>query len=123
MCPLFTSTPPSIETGTVRTHRVLRSHLLNLCKTRCVRTAPGRNVMFWCRRDVRGHIVLIHLGCRNPEINYLRISRISTNRHLQSPVRLCSCVFTYLRAAVRLDTTSLLSTLTIHTHYFPSSGP
>ena len=30
---------------------------LDSCKTRCVRTAPGRNVMFWCRSDVRGHIV------------------------------------------------------------------
>ena len=39
-----------------------RLHLNILCKTRCVRTAPGRNVMFWCRRDVRGHIVYNTVG-------------------------------------------------------------
>ena len=58
MCPLFTSTPPSIEIClALCTHIIQRRLHLNLCKTRCVRTAPGRNVMFWCRHDVRGHIL------------------------------------------------------------------
>ena len=42
-------------------HIIQRRLHLNLCKTRCVRTAPGRNVMFWCRRDIRGHIVYIKI--------------------------------------------------------------
>ena len=41
----------------VKGHIIQRQLHIHLCKTRCVRTAPGRNVMFWCRRDVRGHIV------------------------------------------------------------------